>query len=418
MRILLIHNLYPPAHMGGYGIACQRMVEALIERGHAVNVITTNYNSTITPSTSYVQRCLLPSNFRVLTSDRSLLAREYWNNHIVSRFLRNQSPDIVSIWSMAGISISTLATIYKSQTPVSFYFHDSWFVSALETDPWLTFWARTPKSVSRKAGKALLKFAQLEKTLSYWMPTQLIIRKNELAPNSLFVSRSCRDEYVQAGFPVQDSEILYNGLADHYFSSAKHFPVKETVKLLYVGHIQPGKGLHILIDSMEQLRALDVLNVKLTVIGPVLDQNYHTMIQDKIAVNHLNDSIQFLGQVSPEDVRNKYPDYHMFIFPSVDTERFPITILEAMASGLPVITTLTGGHREILVDGVNCLVSPVGDSTTLAKQIQLLMENSEMRTQLATQGQSFVKEHFRLTDMAARFEKHLQSVIEREVIEI
>jgi glycosyltransferase involved in cell wall biosynthesis len=92
----------------------------------------------------------------------------------------------------------------------------------------------------------------------------------------------------------------------------------------------------------------------------------------------------------------RYRDHDVLVFPSVGTERFPLVILEAMASGLAVVTTLTGGHDEFLKDGYNCLVCRTGDARHLSEQLRTLARDSGLRARIAAAGMMTVRQNFDL----------------------
>jgi glycogen(starch) synthase len=107
--------------------------------------------------------------------------------------------------------------------------------------------------------------------------------------------------------------------------------------------------------------------------------------------------------------------YDALIFPSEWQEPFARTVLEAMAAGLVVIGTTTGGTGEILVDEVTGLTFPAGDAQVLARQIQHLYHNPTLRVQLAKIGQQCVIQNFTFSRMVDQIETALKFICTKEL---
>jgi glycosyltransferase involved in cell wall biosynthesis len=92
--------------------------------------------------------------------------------------------------------------------------------------------------------------------------------------------------------------------------------------------------------------------------------------------------VTFAGRVDPADVWQYYADADIYVqTPEIDN--MPASILEAFASGLPVVSTNAGGVPAMLTDGVHGLLAPVGDSAQVAAQIFWLLEDSTFARRLA-----------------------------------
>jgi glycosyltransferase involved in cell wall biosynthesis len=94
-------------------------------------------------------------------------------------------------------------------------------------------------------------------------------------------------------------------------------------------------------------------------------------------------SIQIMGYVSDEALPGLYRDADVFVLPSRSGEGFGLVALEAMASGLPVIATSSGGIVDIVTDGVNGRLVPPNDVTALAAALTQLVDDAPFRATLA-----------------------------------
>ncbi|MCG2809751.1 MAG: glycosyltransferase family 4 protein [Candidatus Portnoybacteria bacterium] len=100
-----------------------------------------------------------------------------------------------------------------------------------------------------------------------------------------------------------------------------------------------------------------------------------------------------VGEINQKELINYYHSSDVYVSSSCN-ESFGKVLIEAMAAGLPVVATTTTGSKEIVVDGVNGFLVPVGDSVALAKKILFLLNNSEKAREIGEAGRKMVKERF------------------------
>lgn len=96
---------------------------------------------------------------------------------------------------------------------------------------------------------------------------------------------------------------------------------------------------------------------------------------------------------------------HIFVFPSYYMEGLPKSIIDAQSAGLPVITTDWVGCRDTVINGENGFLVPVKDAETLAKKIDLLLENKELRQRMGKNARYFAEQNF---DINLVIKKHLE----------
>ena len=95
-----------------------------------------------------------------------------------------------------------------------------------------------------------------------------------------------------------------------------------------------------------------------------------------------------------EDMPALYSASQVCIYPSTASEPFGLTMLEALASGRPMIVTETGGMPEIIKEGINGFIIPVKDFESLASRIIELLANRDLRERLGTTGRQMVEQQF------------------------
>jgi glycosyltransferase involved in cell wall biosynthesis len=155
------------------------------------------------------------------------------------------------------------------------------------------------------------------------------------------------------------------------------------------------KGLPDLVEACRILDARGVaIRLEVAGDGPLLGE-----LKAKAAENGL--AATFLGALPHEQVRTLFERASVFCLPCVvastgDRDGLPTSVLEAMALGVPVVTTDVNGLNETVLDGLTGLTVPEHDPPALADALERLLTDPELATQLAEQGRLHVEQHFTL----------------------
>jgi glycosyltransferase involved in cell wall biosynthesis len=139
------------------------------------------------------------------------------------------------------------------------------------------------------------------------------------------------------------------------------------VVLLYVGRISREKGLEMLVDAFKELID-DGSSLALAVIG---DGPYREEMEASLS----GYPALFTGYLAGEQLQTGYASADLFVFPSA-TDTFGNVVLEAQASGLPVIVSDEGGPHELMIDGETGLVFRAGSTRELSASIKLMASDS------------------------------------------
>jgi glycosyltransferase involved in cell wall biosynthesis len=155
--------------------------------------------------------------------------------------------------------------------------------------------------------------------------------------------------------------------------------------LLYVGAIQPRKNIEVLVRAFEKIKK-DYPNLQLVLAGEKawLSDNILKMIESSA----FRDYIKMTHQVSFEDISSLMHGAKIFVFPSL-YEGFGLPILEAFASGVPVITANNSSLTE--VGGKGAVYFEATNADDLAEKIKVLLENEELRRQFVQKGKEELK---------------------------
>ncbi|PZR75057.1 MAG: histidinol-phosphatase [Chthoniobacterales bacterium] len=206
--------------------------------------------------------------------------------------------------------------------------------------------------------------------------------------DTVFVnSEQYRKCWIDRGFAPEKLKILPRGLDTDLFNPARRdltfWPGAGTngseIRLLYVGRISREKDLDVLAAAYDKVRAAGH-PVKLYLVG-------HGPYSEALAAA-LPDAV-FLGYLTGEPLAKAYASADVFVFPST-TDTFGNVVIEAQASGLPVIVSDLGGPKELVQDGVNGLVTKAHDVEDVARAITLLAGDEPMRKRMAASARQSV----------------------------
>jgi len=174
----------------------------------------------------------------------------------------------------------------------------------------------------------------------------------------------------------------------------------EPVRLLFVGAIGKLKGEKDLIDALVIIRKKG-FNVKASFLGYGAENLAAYCRKRRVA-----DLLDHLGPVPMEERISFYQQADIFVLPTY-AEAMPISVIEAMAAGLPVVSTPVGGIPELIHDGEEGLLCPSGDVNALAEKIMCLVSDHQRRTEMGTKGRKRVREQMDFTAYVGRLRAEL-----------
>ena len=176
-------------------------------------------------------------------------------------------------------------------------------------------------------------------------------------------------------------------------------------RLICVSRIEPKKGHAYLVEAVRYLRERNV-QVELHVIGGVDDnetsKEYARVLRAQIEADNLGSIIHLEGHKSASDIKQFFQLSPIFVAPFIETESgdkdgIPTALLEAMASGLPIVATDAGSIREVIDDGHDGILVPQRDAHALAMAVAGLMNDFERRVVLGTNAVRKIQEKFDVT---------------------
>ncbi len=123
---------------------------------------------------------------------------------------------------------------------------------------------------------------------------------------------------------------------------------------------------------------------------------------DYVASIGIGSRVRVLEHVSQDELARLYREASVCVLSS-NEEGLGLVLLEAMSSGIPVVSTDCGGPRTAIVDGQTGFLTPVGDSESLAKALRFLIETPAIACEMGKAGRRRVRQHFSLEVAGRRF---------------
>ncbi|MFL5907864.1 MAG: glycosyltransferase family 4 protein [Solirubrobacterales bacterium] len=372
MRVLVLSNLYPPTVLGGYELVCEGVVDRLRESGHDVIVLTS-----VGPrggADEHVRRELslyMRGGRGHQPYPLLRLKREWADNRVLER---QPEWDVALVFHMFALAKSLLTALHE-RGPVGYVLADLWPAWDLSTDTWLGRLHPEGPPGTPSRGVRRLKYpslvarttaplARLAGVPADWPD---LFGEGHWWANSRWVL----DELVlRKHLPLGGPRVIHHGVPLELFPFA---PRSEPgLRMLYVGRITQAKGVDV------ALGALDLIpRSRLTLVGP-LDPEF----------SDRHERASFMSPVPRKELSEIYRSHDIVLFPVTWNEPLGLVPLEAMATGIPVVATGTGGSAEYLEHERNCLLVAPGDAQGLADAVERMTADGALRQRLISEGRT------------------------------
>jgi len=207
------------------------------------------------------------------------------------------------------------------------------------------------------------------------------------------LSSSDREVLVRLGAPVNKIKVITNGV-----DAAKFFPQNEWSQsknvILFVGRLIPRKGVRYLLMAMPEILR-EKPSAKLVIAGEGPEKKELLEICDELEIKN---SVSFLRRVSDEELERLYNSAGVLVLPSL-REAVPLVLLEAMASGCPVVATDVGGIGEVVRNRETGLLVKPGEPDELAQAVIEVLSEEEETRKIVRRARETVEERFTLSRM-------------------
>lgn len=193
------------------------------------------------------------------------------------------------------------------------------------------------------------------------------------------------DEFLHHFFPEVPTTVIPNGIDTARFSPSVAPLEKydtDRLKILYVGRMDPRKGAKFLFGALPRLEQELQGRYQIIVAGTGWLSKYY----DAYIPLPLRKRVDFVGYVSPEDLPRYYRSADIYCSPATGNESFGIVLLEAMASGTPIVASDIAGYRSVVEPGREGVLVPSRSSNQIAEAIVALARDPDRRRAMGLAG--------------------------------
>jgi glycosyltransferase involved in cell wall biosynthesis len=419
MRILFLSNLYPPNVVGGYERLCHEVATEFVARGHDITVLTSRHGGEVAeyPGQRILRDWDLLTGSEIYVpfpgtaEDRAAVnARNLATLH---RVLDEVRPDIVFAWNLFFLDASILSALEAGPYRTIVMLTDNWLLVMRNPEFVAGFFRDVvqgsagfvppppPPAWRAMAGRAR---RALQRAIGRQPPRRL---------EAIFGARFMRDFYAAGGSLFRSHRVIHNGVRQAPRSTAvpdrRALVQPGTLRLLFAGRLVDLKGADTAVAALPLLDApeLGVQRVTLTILGDGQDAAYLARFQAAVAASGRSADIEMRAPVAEAELPALFDSHDIYLFPSL-YEPFSLTLIHALACGIPTIASDVGGNPEIVRDGESGLLFRKGDAAGLAAAIGRLARDPALRASLAAQGQAAGR-HFTFERMAGEMEAFLEA---------
>lgn len=228
---------------------------------------------------------------------------------------------------------------------------------------------------------------------------KLVVRSSRRLDKIIFISGDIRRELIESKFPIEKLVHIPNSVDVNRFTPSEGYENRNTKNICFVGRLEEQKGVKYLIEAMDIVRSKEN-NTKLFIIG---DGQLRDQLGELCKKLELTDHIEFVGSVN--DVLPYYQRTQIFALPSL-SEGMPLSLIEAMSCGLPVVATRVGGNPEMLDShlgagktimsdyhiGENGVLVNPKDVKGLAEALIRLLRDGDLSKKLGVKSRKLVEE--------------------------
>lgn len=378
IRILICSSFFPPHYLGGAELIAYKQAKILQQMGHDVRVFSGRLGGQWfrTHRVTHENGPFQITRVSLSAQDISGTSWDFNSPDIRREFCRTLdkfTPDVVHFHNIVGLSIGLIDECYQRRIPTVMTLHDYWGICFKNT------LLKNSGNICKQGGLVCLDCREM---LAGRLPLPSPVRNAHIlfalrqVDRLITPSRYAAAQYAANGIPNGKIMVIHNGIDAENFAPDQRSPAKLT--LGFIGHLGKHKGLDVLLHA---LSLMDASQVRLLVVGTGEDaERFRTFCHER----GLDPFVTFCGQVENRRIATLYQQIDVLVVPSVWPENSPVTITEAMASGIPVIASDVGGIGELVEDGVTGYLIPLRDSLAIAERIGRFLARPEL---LKTMGE-------------------------------
>ena len=353
MRVLMLNYEYPPLGGGGSN-ACKYLLREMANKGLDVDLVTSS------PSNKFetekigdtVSIYKLPVNKKDIHywTQREIITYSWKAKKFIDKLMKEKEYDVCH--AFFSVPCGAVAYLFRKKIP--------YIVSLRGSDV---------PGFNKRFGFQYIFLKPLIKNI--WTDAKAVVA-NSQGLKELALNTS----------PSQEIGVIYNGIDVSEFEPNFDSTSDDEIRVVCVSRLIERKGINYLIEAVEKLKDKQI---QLILVG---EGNQEDTLKKLVDDLKISDKVDFKGYVDHDQIAEIYRNSDIFVLPSLN-EGMSNALLEALAAGLPVIVTDTGGTSELL-DGNGVLI-PMGDSDAITEAIRGFADDPEGRLQMGLRSREIAE---------------------------
>jgi glycosyltransferase involved in cell wall biosynthesis len=378
MNILITVGIFPP-DIGGPASFVPKISDFLIENGHNVKIICL----------SEVGNINTEDNFDVIRIKRSNNLPIRWIKTIYQIVKNGRRSDLIFVNGL-GVESAIANLILQKQ-----------LIRKIVGDP---VWER---AYNKKRITESFDDFQINKH-SFLIEVQKLLRNWSINSAEIVITPSDHLKSFVSGIGYSKKILkINNGVNITDINRANES--KADINLIIISRLVVQKNINIVIEAM---KLLDNKNLKLSIIG---EGGEFSKLESTIHDLNLQNQVQLLGKIDNNKISQFLLTADIFIQAS-DYEGLPHSVLEAINYEVPILSTETGGCKDLLNDGERGFIIPMPpDKKVIAENISFIIENKAEATKRANEAKSFINKKHNFLEQANQYMKIFE---QNEIIEL
>ncbi len=383
MKVLIVAPLYPPYARGGGGAVISAIAENLVKRGHDLTVISGYFSKK--PLTALPHRDWSEGIEIIWIPLMSIMEKAR------PQLRGSLPPNIPSIAFLKTIDYDSYDVIHLS----AFGHLLIDFVNLFAKNPSKILTIHAFPKYFEKEGKANAVFKFLYRIYFRTLGNHTLQSAKAITAVSKFTLGEC----IKLGLPKDRIKLIENGIDLDNFAPLKYGEFEERyhvekkdIVILSISRVTWHKGYEYALEAIHRVVKATGKPIKYVIVGAIEDQDYRLKLEKQIRALSLQDSVRFTGFLSNSMKMQALSRSNIFLAPSVH-EGFGLVLLEAMASGKPIIASNCEGFQNILENMITGLLVEPANVEEIATAMMRLLFNSGLQERLSKNALYSVKKY-------------------------
>jgi glycosyltransferase involved in cell wall biosynthesis len=410
LSIVFCSNAYPPRFIGGAELIAHHQARILRESGHRVAVFAGDgsrggggYELT---QDRYDGLDVYRVRLGVEDYDSRLV--NFVNSGVEERFqavLAERRPDVVHFHNLIGLSAGLIRMARAAGAATVLTVHDHWGFCYRNT-------------LIRDDGNICDDFRECAKCQPFVqdrsgarIPIRLrndfLAHQFDLLDFLISPSTYLAAAYIRAGVAESKVRVVWYGFDVPRFRDLQRTPMETRTRFTFLGYLGHHKGVATFLDAAARVR--DTSRIRLNIVG---EGDLGEKLREKTKAYGLESAVRFWGKVDNSDVETVLRETDVLVLPSIWPENQPISIIEAMCSGIPVVASRMGGIPEMVEDGKSGHLFTAGDPDDLASKLQWFLDHADAIPTMGERGRALIGERT-LTNQVAQLERYYREALTR-----